>query len=241
MPPMHPNCRSDIQAWLGEDYAPLRRRARNPETGKSELIPNMSYKEWLKLQEDENNQNLFSNKTSNPVKYSTHEIYARALTLLPQKLLDAIGPIDIIRDNSVRYSSINAETLRITLGYGADEYHLIHELAHKLEIEQNLRSNTEFMRIFSNKFAGLTKKDYELIDGPTGKYWVLKDTTKFVSPYQTRLYKRFDSFNLFNRKPNLDFHLEYFSEGVRMYYKNPNKLAKTDIELYNFINKYLGR
>ena len=46
-PPMHPNCRSKTRAYLGEEIeATLQRRARNPLTGKNEVIGNMSYKEW---------------------------------------------------------------------------------------------------------------------------------------------------------------------------------------------------
>lgn len=47
-PPMHVNCRSKTRGYLGEDVEKrLKRRARNPITGKTEIIDNMSYKEWL--------------------------------------------------------------------------------------------------------------------------------------------------------------------------------------------------
>ncbi len=46
-PPMHPNCRSTYRAYLGEEEEKnLKRRARNPITGKNEVIDNMSYEEW---------------------------------------------------------------------------------------------------------------------------------------------------------------------------------------------------
>lgn len=48
-PPMHPNCRSKTRAYMGEEIeATLQRRARNPITGKTELVGNISYKEWAK-------------------------------------------------------------------------------------------------------------------------------------------------------------------------------------------------
>jgi len=48
-PPLHPNCRSKTRAYLGaEEEKDLQRRARNPITGKTELISNMSYKDWIK-------------------------------------------------------------------------------------------------------------------------------------------------------------------------------------------------
>ena len=47
-PPMHPWCRSTTIAYDEDaDYSKLERRARNPETGKTELVPaDMTYKEW---------------------------------------------------------------------------------------------------------------------------------------------------------------------------------------------------
>lgn len=50
-PPLHPNCRSKTRGYVNEEVEKnLQRRARNPITGKNELINNMSYKTWLKQQ-----------------------------------------------------------------------------------------------------------------------------------------------------------------------------------------------
>ncbi|MBW5226714.1 minor capsid protein [Streptococcus pneumoniae] len=47
-PPMHPWCRSTTVGYDEDaDYSKLKRRARNPETGKVEYVPaDMTYKEW---------------------------------------------------------------------------------------------------------------------------------------------------------------------------------------------------
>lgn len=47
-PPLHPWCRSTTIGYDEDaDYSKLKRRARNPVTGKTELVPaDMSYKEW---------------------------------------------------------------------------------------------------------------------------------------------------------------------------------------------------
>lgn len=48
-PPLHPNCRSKTRGYLGEKMEKtLKRRARNPITGKTEIINNMSYRDWIK-------------------------------------------------------------------------------------------------------------------------------------------------------------------------------------------------
>lgn len=48
-PPLHPNCRSKTRAYMGEEIEKtLKRRARNPITNETEIIDNISYKEWAK-------------------------------------------------------------------------------------------------------------------------------------------------------------------------------------------------
>nr|DAK63383.1 MAG TPA: minor capsid protein [Caudoviricetes sp.] len=47
LPPLHPNCRSTITAYLGKEYETDTRIARN-ENGVSEYVENINYGEWLK-------------------------------------------------------------------------------------------------------------------------------------------------------------------------------------------------
>ncbi|MDU5106522.1 minor capsid protein [Clostridium sp.] len=48
LPPLHPHCRSTTRAYLGKGtLKDINRRARDPETGKTYLVPgDMSYQEW---------------------------------------------------------------------------------------------------------------------------------------------------------------------------------------------------
>lgn len=48
VPPLHPNCRSTIRAYLGEEFEPTTRIARDPQTGKNYDIKNMTYEQWKK-------------------------------------------------------------------------------------------------------------------------------------------------------------------------------------------------
>lgn len=59
-PPMHPWCRSTTVAYDEDaDYSKLKRRARNPETGKTELVPaDMTYKEWYSKYVDGNIESI---------------------------------------------------------------------------------------------------------------------------------------------------------------------------------------
>nr|DAX99343.1 MAG TPA: minor capsid protein [Caudoviricetes sp.] len=47
LPPLHPNCRSTVSAYLGEEYESAIRVARN-ENGENEYVDNVPYGEWLK-------------------------------------------------------------------------------------------------------------------------------------------------------------------------------------------------
>ena len=59
-PPLHPNCRSKTRGYLGKEAEKdLQRRAKNPFTGETEIVPNISYKEWIK---QHNNNGLKLNK-----------------------------------------------------------------------------------------------------------------------------------------------------------------------------------
>lgn len=48
-PPFHPLCRTTTAAYFGEEFEPETRIARDPKTGKSYEIPNMSYEQWAKI------------------------------------------------------------------------------------------------------------------------------------------------------------------------------------------------
>ena len=60
-PPMHPNCRSKTRAYMGEEIEKtMQRRARNPKTGKTELVGNISYREWAEQHGVGKTQNITS-------------------------------------------------------------------------------------------------------------------------------------------------------------------------------------
>ena len=70
-PPLHPNCRSKTRGYLGEEAEKnLIRRARNPVTGKNEVIDNISYKEWAKqhglIKEESASTKVAKNSTNKP-------------------------------------------------------------------------------------------------------------------------------------------------------------------------------
>ncbi len=47
-PPFHPNCRGCTAPYFDDEFQPQQRAARDPETGKTVMVDNMTYKEWSK-------------------------------------------------------------------------------------------------------------------------------------------------------------------------------------------------
>ena len=72
-PPMHPWCRSTTVGYDEDaDYSKLKRRARNPETGKTELVPaDMTYKEWYSKYVDEKGKSVKRKAFDKAIKNGT--------------------------------------------------------------------------------------------------------------------------------------------------------------------------
>lgn len=136
------------------------------------------------------------------------------------------------------YSYYDSAENKIYLGKTANEYHLIHELGHKLEESLSKEEKKVYNKIILNKFNQYTKSDFEVKKTKTGKYWVLKDYSKFVSKYQTRIYN--GGFT-FRGNVKVNYALEYLSEGIKYYYKDKNLLKNKDIDLYNFIKELMSK
>lgn len=57
-PPLHPNCRSTVAPYIGRDYEPKVRIARDPQTNKNMYVQNMSYPMWYKQYVEEGDYSL---------------------------------------------------------------------------------------------------------------------------------------------------------------------------------------
>ena len=98
-PPMHPNCRSKTRAYMGAEIeATLQRRARNPITGKNEIVGNISYKEWAK-------QNGIDQLTPKELKqYNTLEGNDRKQYENYKKIFPEIDTVDKFR--KIKYNDV---------------------------------------------------------------------------------------------------------------------------------------
>lgn len=144
-PPMHPNCRSVDSAYIeGKDYSKLKRRARNPITGKTELVPaDMTYGEWKQKYVDKLNKGDKINILPKADKVVIPKEKFTKYALNPNKdynkakaFKDALGYdlssvdelIENIKQNITKYEAVK----KPDNGYG-DRYQVIMELTGKME------------------------------------------------------------------------------------------------------------
>lgn len=187
---------------------------------------------------DKNNIMYYNNKKeewNNRIK--TIDIIDRTKKVVSTTFIERTKGVKIKRFEE-KYSYIKIDNNQIYLGKNADEYALIHELGHKLQSNFTKEEKLVYNEIIKNKFSKYSKRNFKIINSKTGKYWVLKDSSDFVSTYQTRVYNGFGNFIL--NKVNVKYCGEYFTEGVKYYYKNPSLLRKKDFKLYNFIESVVN-
>lgn len=181
------------------------------------------------------NRNLYVNSNGN-FKKSTQDIIDGAKQMVSSTLAKRTKGIKVERIQK-KYSYFNQKENKIYLGVNADEYSLIHEVGHKLQSVLTKDELNEYNKIIKVKFKKYTKKDFKKVNRKTGTYWLLKNCDEFVSEYQTRVYDYIFPF-IFD-KANTKCALEYLSEGLMYYYKNPSLLKSKDLELYKFIEKVI--
>lgn len=107
-PPLHPNCRSTIRGYFGEEEKILKRRAKDPITGEIEYIDNMNYEQWKKHINNrygDGTLELSSKKQAN-LKKDTEQ-YNRYKSVLGNKNM----PENIEKWQDIKYNNINEYNL----------------------------------------------------------------------------------------------------------------------------------
>lgn len=121
-PPLHPNCRSKTRAYLGEEGEKrLQRRARNPVTGKTQIVSNISYNEWLKQRNIINNKNgmLVTNRN---VIYNTETLKGLDADLVQKNtkqlnlLLDKYPKVaDFVKEKGMIFGGRKMDATAVTI------------------------------------------------------------------------------------------------------------------------------
>jgi len=118
---MHPNCRSTTRGYLGEEFEKtIKRRARNPITGKTEIVEHMNYKEWLQ----KNNIVSIKNgkvKTEHNIIYDTNTLNKLDTELVKNnfnqlnKLLNKYPKVgNFVKDKSLMFVGKTTNAIAVT-------------------------------------------------------------------------------------------------------------------------------
>lgn len=134
-------------------------------------------------------------------------------------------------------SHYDPKTKEIVLSTGRNPGDVIHEYGHALEYALKLEKDSTFVAI---RESGIDLADASKIvydeDTFTEPIWrMLSD--KFVSEYQGRMYESAGIYD--GHTINLSSMKEYFAEGYREFYADPENLKAHDPDLYDYIRELL--
>ena len=118
----------------------------------------------------------------------------------------------------------------------------LHEMGHAMAKIKNIYNNPEFEKVLIHDLGtDLKDPQFKILLTDEGKElrFLESESKKFISIYQKRIYDRDDNGRIWrdiiSRKLNPMAMREYFSEGFREYYINPENLEKRDKMLYDYI------
>ena len=239
VPPFHPRCRCTTAPVIPEDFADGLRIARD-EDGEQYYVP--SGTKWTEWKKGPPSQMLSKLNYSDSISPTEQESIEKELAVLPQWQRDkAESIIDKVvllsKDAPGSGYEFKTKTLYVHPERAAGD--MIHEYGHALEISLDLIHNKEYINI---RRSGLELSDLSkiMLDSETFTepvHYLMCD--KFVSVYQGQIYETPD-YGIF--KPdsfevNENMLKEYFSEGYRAFYQEPNLLKRKDPLLYAFIEE----
>lgn len=114
---------------------------------------------------------------------------------------------------------------------------MIHEYGHALEAALELYDQPRFQQVLYHGLENITKDDI-IVDNDTFVKKVLRiESPKLISVYQGRLYEQYGIYQ--GERVSLYGMREYFSEGFREYFENPENLKAHDPMLYAYLKELM--
>lgn len=235
--PIHPNCRCSIAPYEDSDEY---------EAWLDFLDKGGTTKEWERLKNDTlNKKNRLKSDIGTPgfitpeniedfKDIGIDEYIAKEIGKLPENHLDYLnGYIERFIIDDKLNSRFDRERKILYLRSDPIEGELIHELGHVLETKSGLIYTDKYREIRENGMGQIS-----IFRIRRGKKYEYVENEKFVSRYQGMLYEQ-DNNGYKSRKRdgyiNLECLGEYFSEGYREYFINPENLKRKDPELFEYI------
>ena len=162
------------------------------------------------------------------------------LSVLPQKHRDIIDKTlkrVVITDSTSGYSN-KEKTLVISINM--EQGDMIHEAGHIVFHALNIQKDDRYQKILRKGIENVTNYDIIINKQYEFEFYQLNTTSdKFINDYQKRLYIDMNTLDYGAKFDFLKLN-EYFSEGYRSYFKEPEILKKKDPDLYNYIGRLVN-
>ena len=162
------------------------------------------------------------------------------LSVLPQKHRDIIDKSlksVVITDNVSGYSH-KRKTLYVNIDM--HEGDMVHEAGHIVFHVLGIEKDKKYQKILKKGIEKVT--NYDIIENKDYEkpfYQLVTDSDKFLNDYQKRIYINIETHD-YSAEFDYSTLREYFSEGYRAYFKEPEILKKKDQDLYNYIGRLVN-
>lgn len=230
-PPMHPNCRCSIAAWMDEDVY-------NQWLDSGAAKVGVTFEEYQKrhllrapdylIQSYEKGVNITNERI----------VISKVIATVPKKVQDAIGAGTQIIVGKYSSSKYDYENDVLYIAKGAEPEEVAHEIGHL--IDSKLVSKEKRDELLQKIVAGLTITDVEediFFDSSGVEHNVIYlKSDKFISDYQGRVYVKYAD-EVFDNEDHvrIDQMLEFVSEMFRVYWLNPEYLKQKHFDYYQLI------
>jgi len=189
-PPLHPNCRSTTRAYINDEVEKeLKRRARNPFTGKTEVINNIKYNDWIKQY---NIQNITDGliTTKDNITYNNKRLSTLDKNLVNSNinhlkvLLNKYPSIkDYIKNNGLMVSRSDKNDCIAFTSYTRDLKNLGIYLENKYYNDYNKHINSISKAVLKGHFMPCA-------DGYISKYALTHEFGHVVETYLLKMYNK---------------------------------------------------
>lgn len=162
------------------------------------------------------------------------------LSVLPQKHKDIIDKSlkrVVLTDDTSGYSR-KSNTLFINTEMRDGD--VVHEAGHIIFHELNIQKDEKYQKVLQKGIENVT--NYDIIENRDYEkpfYQLVTISGKFVSDYQKRVYVDMATHD-YSAEFDYSTLKEYFSEGYRAYFKEPETLRRKDPELYDYIGRLVN-
>ena len=162
------------------------------------------------------------------------------LSVLPQKHRDIIDKSlkSVVITDEVSGYSHKRKTLYVN--FDMREGDMVHEAGHIVFHELEIEKDKKYQKILKKGIENVTNYDIIINKQYEFEFYQLNTTSdKFINDYQKRLYIDMNTLDYGAKFDFLKLN-EYFSEGYRSYFKEPEILKKKDPDLYNYIGRLVN-